>query len=68
MPPVTLGADQLYNVLAGTTPLITLVGVTLNNTPLHAVPVIVFITAIGLTDTVKVNTRPVQLPLTGVTK
>jgi hypothetical protein len=41
--PVTLGAVQLYVVPVGTIPLVMLVGVTLNNTPLHVVEVMVVI-------------------------
>jgi hypothetical protein len=65
--PVTDGALQLYNVPAGTTPLIPLVGDDVNNTPLHVVDVIALIVAFGFTVTVKVNTAPVQLPEVGVT-
>ena len=68
MPPVTLGALQLYVVPAGTIPLLPLVGVALNNTPLHPTAVIALITALGLTFTVNENTGPVQLPVNGVTR
>ena len=66
-PPVTTGAPQLYNVPAGTTPFVPLVGVTVNNTPLQLTPVIAFTLATGLIVTVKVKADPVQLPDTGVT-
>jgi hypothetical protein len=66
-PPVTLGALQLYVVPAGTIPLLPLVGVALNKTPLHPTAVIALITALGLTVTVTANVAPVQLPDNGVT-
>ena len=68
IPPVTLGADQLYNVPAGTIPLVRLVGVTLKITPLHVTVVIAVITAVGfrVTVTVKVALTP-QLSVVGVT-
>jgi len=67
-PPVTLGALQLYVVPAGTIPLLPLVGVALNCTPLQVIAVIALITAFGLTVTVTVNVAPVQLPVNGVTR
>ena len=67
IPPVTVGVDQLYNVPAGTMPLVPFVGVTAKNTPLHTTVVIAVITAAGFTFTVTVNIAPVQLPETGVT-
>ncbi len=67
MPPVTVGALQLYVVPAGTIPLIPSVGVALNCTPLQVMAVIAAITAFGLTFTVTVNVAPVQLPVNGVT-
>ena len=67
IPPVTLGALQLYVVPAGTIPLLPLVGVALNKTPLQPTAVIALITALGLTVTVTVNVAPVQLPDNGVT-
>ena len=68
IPPVTLGADQLYNVPAGTIPLVTFVGVTVNSTPLHVTVVIAVITAVGfkVTVTVKLALAP-QLSVVGVT-
>ena len=67
-PPVTLGALQLYRVPAGTMPLVPLVGVNVNDTPLQLTVVIWLITAVGLIVTVTVNVAPVQLPDNGVTK
>jgi hypothetical protein len=55
MPPVTVGALQLYVVPAGTIPFVPFVGVALNNAPLQLVAVIALITAVGFTVTVKVN-------------
>jgi hypothetical protein len=55
MPPVTVGALQLYVVPAGTIPFVPFVGVALNCTPPHVVAVIALITAVGFTVTVKVN-------------
>ena len=66
-PPVTLGALQLYRVPAGTMPSVTLVGVTVNDTPLQLTVVIGVITAVGFRLTVKLNELPIQLPVTGVT-
>ena len=66
-PPVTLGALQLYRVPAGTMPLVPLVGVTVNDTPLQLTVVIGVITAVGFRLTVKLNEPPIQLPVTGVT-
>lgn len=66
IPPVTAGADQLYNVPAGTIPLVPFVGVNVNNTLLQAKVVIAVTEAVGFTVTVTVNTAPVQLPVTGV--
>ena len=43
IPPVTVGADQLYVVPVGTTPFVTLTGVDVNATPLHTVFVIAVI-------------------------
>jgi|SRR5476651_1486619 len=67
-PPVTPGTDQLYVVPAGTIPLATLVGVTVNNTPLHVTVLIAVMLAVGLSVTVTENTAPVQLPVIGVTR
>ena len=66
-PPVTVGADQLYKVPAGTTPFVPLVGVTVNNTPLQLTPVIAVTLATGLIVTVTAKLAPVQVPDTGVT-
>ena len=65
-PPVTPGVDQLYKVPDGTIPLVMLVGVTLNATPLQLTVLIAVITAVGLIVTVTVNAAPVQLPDNGV--
>ena len=66
IPPVTLGALQLYVVPDGTIPFVPFTGVILKNTPLHETPVIALITADGFTFTVTENTDPVQLPDNGV--
>ena len=68
IPPVTEGADQLYNVPVGTTPFIPFTGVTVNKTPLQVTPVIALIAAAGLIliVTVKVDPKP-QLTVVGVT-
>ncbi len=66
-PPVTDGTDQVYKVPAGTIPLVLLVGLTVNVTPLQLTDVIALITAVGLIVTVRVNVAPVQLPVNGVT-
>ena len=58
IPPVTTGTDQLYVVPAGITPLVTSVGVTVNNTPLHVTPVIAVTAALGLIVTVNWNDAP----------
>ncbi len=67
MPPVTVGADQLYNVPAGTIPFVPSVGLTVKLTPLQLTVVIAVITAVGFIVTVTVNVAPVQLPDNGVT-
>ena len=67
IPPVTVGADQLYKVPAGTIPFVPLVGVTVNNTPLQLTPVIAVTLAVGLIVTVTAKLAPVQVPDTGVT-
>ena len=66
-PPVTAGADQLYNVPEGTIPLVPFVGVTVKLVPLQITLVIAVTTAVGFTVTVTVNVVPLQLPETGVT-
>ena len=68
IPPVTIGADQLYNVPAGIIPLVPSVGVILKLVPLQITAVNAFTLAFGFTVTVTANTAPVQLPVTGVTK
>ncbi len=66
--PVVLGADHVNVVPAGTIPLATFVGVTLNVTPLHVTLLIGVIAGVGLILTVTLNTNPVQLPVIGVTR
>lgn len=58
IPPVTAGADQLYNVPAGMIPLIISVGVRLNIIPLQVVEVMALIIASGFSVTVTVKTFP----------
>ena len=67
IPPVTTGADQLYVVPAGTTPFTPLVGVAVNNTPLHVTVVIAVTEAIGFRVTVTWNAVPVHPLVSGVT-
>ena len=68
IPPVTVGADQLYNVPAGTIPLVILVGVTVNVTPVHVTVVIAVTAATGFNVIVTVNAVPTpQLTDVGVT-
>ena len=67
MPPVTAGADHEYVVLAGTTPLVTLAGVTENAAALQAVAVMSVTAGLGFTVTVTVNVEPVQVAVAGVT-
>jgi hypothetical protein len=67
IPPVTVGADQLYVVPDGTIPFVLLTGVTVNVEPLQTEEVIAFIAGVGFTVTVTVNVLPVQLPDRGVT-
>ena len=67
MPPVTIGADQLYNVPLGTIPLVLFTGVALKVTPLQVVAVIGVITAVGFKVNVKINDAPTpQLTVVGV--
>ena len=65
--PVTVGALQLYKVPAGIIPFVPLVGVRVNNTPLHVTPVIAVTLAVGLILMVTVKLAPVQVPDIGVT-
>ncbi len=67
IPPVTVGDDQLYVVLAGTTPFIVLTGVELKATPLQTAAVIAVITGDGFTVTVNVNGVPAHVPEVAVT-
>ena len=55
IPPVTLGALQLYKVPAGTIPFVPFTGVTLKNTPSQLTIVIAVIDDVGFTVTVTVN-------------
>ncbi len=66
-PPVTVGADQLYNVPVGTMPFVPFVGVAVKSTPLQLTVVIAVTTAVGFTLMVTVNVEPLQLPDNGVT-
>ena len=66
--PVVDGTDQLKVVPAGTMPLTPLVGVTLKVVPLQITALIAVIAGVGLIVTVTLNTKPVQLPVIGVTK
>ena len=56
--PAPVGADHENKVPAGTTPLVTSVGVTVNSTPVQVVVLIGVIIPIGLTVTVNVNGVP----------
>ena len=67
IPPVTLGANQLYKVPSGTIPFVVLAGLTVNITPLQLTEVISVITAVGLIVIVTVKVAPVQFPDSGVT-
>jgi hypothetical protein len=67
MPPVTLGAAQLYVVPAGTRPLVTFAGVTVKAVPLQTTFVIKVTAGFGFTVTVTVKVLPEQLPDSGVT-
>jgi hypothetical protein len=65
--PVNVGTFQLYKLLIGTMPFVTLVGVTTNATPLHVTVVIAVTSGVGFNVTITVNAAPVQLPDNGVT-
>ena len=66
--PVPVGVDQVYRVPAGTTPLVTSVGVTVNSIPLHVVVLIGLMIPTGLIVTVTVNVDAApQLTVLGVT-
>jgi hypothetical protein len=58
--PVNVGILQLYKLLFGTMPSVTLVGVTTNGTPLHVTVVIAVTSGVGFNVTVKVKLAPVQ--------
>ena len=66
-PPLTVGADQLYVVPAGTTPFVGFTGVELKATPLQTILVIAVIEGFGFTVIVKVNGVPAHVPTVGVT-
>ncbi len=70
-PPVTVpenvGSFQLYKLLIGTIPFVTLVGVTTNATPLHVTVVIAVTSGVGLSVTITVNAAPTQLLDCGIT-
>lgn len=65
--PVPVGAVHVYKVPAGTIPLVRLLGLKVNATPLQLLVLIEVMAATGLMVTVTVNTAPVQLPDNGVT-
>ena len=66
--PVPVGANQVYVVPAGTIPLVTSTGVTLNRIPPHAAPDIGAMLALALTVTVNWNDAPApQATVLGVT-
>ena len=58
--PVIIGALQLYKMPSGTMPLVPLVGVITNGTPLHVTEVIELISAVGGNVTVTVKKVPTQ--------
>jgi hypothetical protein len=62
-----VGAVHLYNVPAGTTPSVPLVGETEKVAPEQIVAVSGFNIAIGNTCTVNVKVFPMQVPAVGVT-
>jgi hypothetical protein len=58
--PVNVGILQLYKLLFGTMPFVSLVGVTTKGTPLHVTVVIAVTSGVGFNVTVKVKLAPVQ--------
>jgi hypothetical protein len=58
--PVNVGILQLYKLLFGTMPFVSLVGVTTNGTPLHVTVVIAVTSGVGFNVTVKVKLAPTQ--------
>jgi hypothetical protein len=58
--PVNVGILQLYKLLIGTIPFVTLVGVTTKGTPLQVTVVIVVTSGVGFNVTVTVKFAPVQ--------
>ena len=66
-PLVVTGADQLYNVPAGTIPFAPLTGDDVNITPLQVTALIGVMLAPGLRVTVNVKERLAPQPVLGVT-
>ena len=66
--PVSSGDDQVYCVLAGTIPLVTLMADKLKAVPLQTTREKLEIDTTGLTHTVTENTEPEQSPDRGVTR
>jgi hypothetical protein len=65
---VNPGADHLYNVPAGTIPLVPLVGVMLNGAPLQVTAVIALMSAMGLNVTItEKGALEIQLVVEGET-
>jgi hypothetical protein len=58
--PVNVGTLQVYKLLIGTIPSVTLVGVTTNGTPLHVTVVIAVTSGVGFNVTVTVKFAPTQ--------
>jgi len=67
MVPTIVGKPQVYEVPAGTTPLMPFVGLATNVEPLHIADVMLLIAGTGFTVMDTVNVDPVQLPDVGVT-
>ena len=65
--PVPVGTPHVYNVPAGTIPLVRLVGVTVKLTLSQVITEIAETLATGLIVTVTVNTGPSQAPVVGIT-
>jgi hypothetical protein len=63
IPPVTVGADHVYVVPAGTIPSVELTGVKVNVAPLHTVVVRLFSAGFGFTVTVMVKISVAEHPL-----
>ena len=58
--PVNVGTFQLYKLLIGTMPFVTLLGVTTYATPLQVTVVIAVTSGVGFNVTVKVKLAPTQ--------